>query len=109
MALNAQVSFTWIGHGTWKVRTAGGKDLLLDAFVASNPVAPDALKKVDRLDLMVLTHGHADHVADAAQIAQETGCRILCPYEVGPWLQRQGVAEDNVTVFAKGGTVEVDG
>ncbi|MBO0703929.1 MAG: metal-dependent hydrolase [Candidatus Dormibacteraeota bacterium] len=109
MALNAQVSFTWIGHGTWKVRTAGGKDVLLDAWVGSNPAAPEAVKQIDRLDVMVLTHGHGDHVADAVPIAQQTGCRVLCPYELGPWLTNQGVAQDKVTAFGKGGTAEVDG
>ena len=109
MALNDQVRFTWIGHGTWKVRTANGKDMLIDAWVNTNPVAPDHLKTVDRLDIMVLTHGHFDHVADAVEIAKATGCKVLAPFEVGNWIAKQGLAEGSVIPFGKGGTVELDG
>jgi L-ascorbate metabolism protein UlaG (beta-lactamase superfamily) len=109
MALNDQVKFTWVGHGTWKVRTAGGKDLLIDPFLTGNPAAPDHLKSVDRLDIMVITHGHGDHVADAVQVAKATGCKVLAPFEVGNWLTGQGVDGGNMIAFGKGGTVVVDG
>lgn len=109
MAINDQVRFTWAGHGTWKVRTAAGKDMLIDPWVMSNPVAPAHLKSVDRLDLMVITHGHADHVADAVEIARATNPRIITTVEVGAWLTGQGVSGDKVIAMNKGGTVEVDG
>ena len=107
MAINDQVKFTWVGHGTWKVRTARGKEMLIDAWVTTNPVAPDHLKKIDRLDIMVITHGHGDHVADAVEIAKATRPKVLAPFEVGDWLTKQGV--EDVIAFGKGGTVEVDG
>ncbi|HZV53021.1 MAG TPA: metal-dependent hydrolase [Candidatus Dormibacteraeota bacterium] len=109
MALNDRVTFTWLGHGTWKVRTAGGKDLLVDGWVASNPATPEHLKRIDRLDLMVLTHGHFDHVNDVVEIVRATHPRVLCQMEVGNWLVRQGVPEESVLGFNKGGTVEVEG
>src|SRR5215467_10151649 len=105
MAINDQVKFTWVGHGTWKVRTARGKDMLIDPWVMSNPMAPDHLKAVERLDIMLITHGHGDHVADAVEIAKATHPKILAPFEVGTWLTKQGV--EDVIAFGKGGTVEV--
>jgi L-ascorbate metabolism protein UlaG (beta-lactamase superfamily) len=108
MPINDQVKFTWLGHGTWKVRTARGKDLLIDAWVTA-PTTPEHLKKVDRLDVMALTHGHFDHVADAVEIAKATNAKVLAPFEVGQWITKQGVSEDNVVAFGKGGTVEVEG
>lgn len=108
-ALNDQVRFTWLGHGTWKVRTANGKDLLIDAWVQSNPMTPEHLKTVERLDLMLLTHGHFDHVSDAVGIATATNCKVLGPLEVVGWLGNQGANADNLIGFNKGGTVEVDG
>jgi L-ascorbate metabolism protein UlaG (beta-lactamase superfamily) len=110
MALNDQVRFTWLGHGTWKVRTANGKDMLIDPFLTGNPSTPEHLKTVDSVDIMLLTHGHGDHVADAAPIAKATGCKVLGPYEVGNWLGAQdGVDGGKVIAFGKGGTVELDG
>jgi L-ascorbate metabolism protein UlaG (beta-lactamase superfamily) len=108
MAINDQVKFTWVGHGTWKVRTASGKDMLIDPFVMSNPVAPDHLKKVDRLDIMVVTHGHGDHTADMIEIAKATSPTIVTTYEIGNWLGKQGIT-DKVVGFSKGGTFELDG
>ena len=108
MAINDQVKFMWLGHGTWKVRTARGKDMLIDPWV-SNPLAPAHLQTLDRLDIMVITHGHLDHVGDAVRIAKATNPKILTTVEVGNWLAREGVSGDNVIAFNKGGTVEVDG
>jgi hypothetical protein len=53
MPLNAEVSFTWVGHGTWKVRSAKWKEIIIDPWVMNNPVAPENLKKVDKCDLML--------------------------------------------------------
>ena len=109
MALNNQVSFTWVGHGTWKVRTAAGKDMLIDPFLGPNPVAPAHLKTVDRLDILVITHGHVDHIADAPEIIKATNPRLVCQVEVGDWLERQGVEGASNAGFNTGGTKEVDG
>jgi L-ascorbate metabolism protein UlaG (beta-lactamase superfamily) len=108
MALNDQVKFTWVGHGTWKIRTAGGKDVLIDPWLSS-PVCPDHLKKVDRLDLMLLTHGHFDHINDAIEVAKATNCKVVGTLEMAGWLGRQGVSEDNIVSMFQGGTVEVEG
>lgn len=108
MPLNDQVSFTWVGHGTWLVRTATGKRVLIDPFLASNPVAPDDLKSVDQLDLVVVTHAHGDHVGDVVEVVQATKPTIVCQVEVAAWLANQGITE-NVVAMNKGGTAEVQG
>ena len=109
MALNADVSFTWIGHGTWKARSAKGKELLIDPWVMGNPVAPEPLKTVDRCDLMLITHGHFDHIHDALEIARRTKPMVLCIVETGNWLQSKGVPGDSLIATNKGGTVDIDG
>jgi L-ascorbate metabolism protein UlaG (beta-lactamase superfamily) len=98
-----------VGHGTWKVRTAAGKDMLIDPFLTPNPVAPDHLKTVDSLDILVITHGHLDHIADALDIVKATNPKLVCQVEVGDWMERQGVAGASNAGFNTGGTTEVDG
>ena len=109
MALNNEVSFTWIGHGSWKVRSAKGKVVYIDPWVMNNPVAPDALKKVDSCDLMLITHGHFDHVHDALEIAKATKPKIVTNYEIGSWLGSKGIDGSTITGANLGGTVDVDG
>src|SRR5690242_3992531 len=104
MALNDQVKFTWGGHGTWRIRTAAGKEVLIDPWLTGNPVAPEHLQSVERLDVMVITHGHFDHTGDAVAVAKATGCKIVCPFEIGAWLGREGVGDENVVAMDKGGT-----
>ena len=109
MALNAEVSFTWIGHGSWKARSAKGKEIYIDPWVMNNPVAPDALKKVDRCDLMLISHGHFDHVHDALEIAKATKPKIVTNFEISAWLGSKGVDADSIIGINTGGTVDVDG
>ena len=109
MALNAEVSFTWVGHGTWKVRSAKGKVIYIDPWVMNNPVAPAALKKVDGCDLILITHGHFDHVHDAIEIARATRPKIVANFEISAWLGSKGIPADTIIGANQGGTVDVDG
>jgi L-ascorbate metabolism protein UlaG (beta-lactamase superfamily) len=109
MALNAEVSFTWIGHGTWKARSAKGKEVLIDPWVMGNPAAPETLKTVDRCDLMIITHGHFDHIHDAVEIARRTKPTIICNHEIGTWLGSKGLEGEKIIAGNQGGTLEFDG
>jgi L-ascorbate metabolism protein UlaG (beta-lactamase superfamily) len=109
MPINAEVSFTWIGHGTWKVRSAKSKEILIDPWVMNNPVAPDQLKKVERCDLMLITHGHFDHIADALEIAKAHKPQVVCNFEISNWLGSKGVDSSTIIGGQPGGTIEVDG
>lgn len=109
MALNSNVSFTWVGHGTWKARSARGKDVLIDPWVMNNPACPDTLKTVDRCDLMLITHGHFDHIHDAVEIARRTKPVIVTNHEIGVWLQSKGLDGDKIIAGNQGGTIEAEG
>jgi len=109
MALNSEVSFTWVGHGTWKVRSAKWKEILIDPWVMNNPAAPEALKKVERCDVMLVSHGHGDHIGDAVEIAKATKPKIVTIVELGAWLTSKGIPQDSIIAANKGGTIEVDG
>lgn len=107
MNLNKNVDFTWLGHGTFKVKTPGGKTLLLDPWVMNNPACPDTLKNVDGVDAMLISHGHFDHIADAVAIAKRTNCTAVGIFELATWLNKKGV--ENTVDMNKGGTAEVAG
>ena len=109
MALNADVSFTWVGHGTWKVRSAKGKEVLIDPWVMNNPAAPEMLKTVDKCDLMLITHGHFDHIHDALEIARKTKSTIVCNHEISVWLGSKGLDGEKIVGGNQGGTIEAEG
>jgi L-ascorbate metabolism protein UlaG (beta-lactamase superfamily) len=109
MSLNAEVSFTWLGHGTWKVRSARGKEILIDPWVMNNPATPETLKTVDKCDVMLITHGHFDHIHDALEIARRTRPTIVCNHEISVWLGSKGLDAERIVGANQGGTVDLDG
>ena len=61
------IKLTWLGHATFHSQTPGGKSILIDPWVMNNPMCPDKNKKFDKIDVMLCTHGHGDHIGDAAR------------------------------------------
>jgi len=82
---------TWLGHATFLMTSPKGVRLLLDPFLTNNPSCPPAAKRVGAVDLVLVTHGHADHCEDAAAIARETGATVVASPEMAGWLERHGV------------------
>jgi L-ascorbate metabolism protein UlaG (beta-lactamase superfamily) len=107
MSLNRGTNITYCGHSTFKITSPKGKAVLIDPWLSSNPACPENLKKTDRLDLMLITHGHFDHIADAVELGTRLKPHTLTVYEIGLWLEGKGVP--NVTGMGRGGTVDVDG
>ncbi|MFQ5478977.1 MAG: metal-dependent hydrolase [Candidatus Binatia bacterium] len=103
----AGVTATWLGHSTFLIETPEGKRLLVDPWVGGNPACPDELKALQALDLMVITHGHFDHIGDAVTIAERHEPRIVGIFETCHWLERKGA--ENCTSMNKGGSVQLLG
>ena len=103
----AALSITWLGHATFLLQSPGGKKILFDPWVTGNPMSPESAKKLGPLDLMLITHGHADHTGDAVAIGRSSGAQIVAPYEVSVWLQQKGLK--SVTGMNPGGTLNVLG
>ena len=101
------LSFTWLGHATFLFHSPGGRRLLIDPWIATNPATPESAKKIGALDAILLTHGHDDHSADAATLARATGAQVIAPYELGLWLQQKGLK--HVTGMNPGGTLHALG
>lgn len=96
---------TWLGHSTFMVTTPSGSVVLFDPWVAGNPGCPDALKKLPRVDVVLISHGHSDHSDDILSIAREHKPKIVSMYEIYLWLESKGVT--NCAPMGKGGTQTV--
>lgn len=77
------VQLTWLGHATWLVES-GDHRLIIDPFLTENPAATYPASDVD-VGFVLLTHGHFDHIADAASIANRCAATLVGSYEVATW------------------------
>jgi L-ascorbate metabolism protein UlaG (beta-lactamase superfamily) len=85
------VKVTYYGHSCFAAEVAG-KTLLFDPFITGNELATAIDVKEVPADYILISHGHADHMADAADIAKRTGATIISNYEVTVWFGKQGVS-----------------
>jgi L-ascorbate metabolism protein UlaG (beta-lactamase superfamily) len=96
---------TWLGHATFRITMPNGRVILVDPWVLSNPMTPASEKKLDRIDVMLITHGHFDHIADAVELAKHFKPQVVAIPETCKWLESKGVAHTNA--MNKGGTQRV--
>lgn len=97
----ANVAITWLGHSTFHIELASGEVILIDPWLDGNPSHPKGFV-LDRVDLLLVTHGHFDHIADAVAVATKFKPIVVVNYEVGSWLGSKGV--EKLSQMNKGGT-----
>jgi len=76
---------TWYGHSSFKIQTPNGKVLLIDPWL-TNPANKEGkkhLKELRKVDLILLTHAHGDHIGNSIEIAKETGAKLVATYDLG--------------------------
>lgn len=103
----SKLSITWLGHATFIITTPGGKRIVTDPWLEGNPVCPPAMKKIDKADVILLSHGHFDHTGDIVNVARTTGASTIAVFELASWLERKGV--QNTVGMNFGGTAKVAG
>ena len=99
------IKLTWLGHATFRIETPGGKTIFVDPWVMGNPACPPAEKEVKKIDVMLCTHGHFDHIGDAVEIAKKHNPTVVCIADMAKWLEKKGVK--NISGMNKGGTQTV--
>jgi L-ascorbate metabolism protein UlaG (beta-lactamase superfamily) len=104
-----KVSVQWFGQSAFRLRTPGGKVLLLDPFLTGNPKTPAKYKNLDALgpfDLILVTHGHADHLGDAPALARLRNVPIVSPAGLASSLAALEIVPPELAPrMNKGGTV----
>lgn len=92
---------TWFGHNTWLIET-GGHKIVLDPFFDNNPASPVKAKDVDAQFILV-SHGHFDHIDDAAALANRCGAKAIANFEVATWLANKQHVKDVLEMNHGGG------
>ena len=104
-----QVEVLWLGHSTFRITSTTGKVIVIDPFLKKNPRAPAKyrdLKAFGKVDLILVTHGHADHITDLPELAKLTGATVVGNHELSLNLVSLGFLDGGKTIFMnKGGTV----
>ncbi len=98
------MEITWLGHGTMQFRLDSGEVYLLDPWLEGNPAYPKG-HSLSRLDGILITHGHFDHVHSAQELAARFAPPVVGIYEVCQWLASKGVR--NLNGMNKGGTLQL--
>jgi L-ascorbate metabolism protein UlaG (beta-lactamase superfamily) len=103
------VALTWLGHASFRFDTPGGKRVYVDPFLQGNPKCPEPEQSPERVDLILVTHGHDDHMGQTVELAQRFECPVIAQVEVRGWLSTKGLPEDATQAGNKGGTLQAAG
>jgi L-ascorbate metabolism protein UlaG (beta-lactamase superfamily) len=105
----AEVEVLWLGHATTRITSTTGKVIVIDPFLTRNPKTPTEYRDLaafGKVDLILVTHGHGDHVGDLQELARLSGATVVANWEFALNLISLGLLEsDKVIAMNKGGTV----
>lgn len=109
VAFAAQVEVLWLGHATVRITSVEGKIIVIDPFLTKNPKTPTQykdLKALGQVDLILITHGHIDHIGDLGELARLSGAKVVGNFEFSKQMMALGVIPKGKGIpMNKGGTV----
>lgn len=87
MVNSLQVSYH--GHSVVQV-FSNNKNIIIDPFINGNPLTDLTVDEV-KVDAIILTHGHNDHVGDTVEIAKKNKALVIAPYELAVYIGKNGI------------------
>ena len=102
------IALTWLGHAAFRFDTPTGDRVYVDPFLTGNPSCPASELEPDRVDAILLTHGHDDHVGDAVRLARAFACPVIAQVELRVLLGAE-LGADMTQALNKGGGRELLG
>ena len=102
----SQHSLIWLGHGSFLLKHSSGINIMFDPWIDDNPAYPQGYD-LGKVDLVLITHGHYDHIASTPTLCKAQKPTVVAIFELCNWLERKGV--ENCVAMNKGGTVELMG
>jgi L-ascorbate metabolism protein UlaG (beta-lactamase superfamily) len=106
----ARAEVIWLGQSAFKITTAAGKVIVTDPWLRTNPLTPPEFKQLEsfgRIDVLLVSHGHFDHIADAPALARQYNVPIRAPGDLNQTLTTLAVLPANLLPrMNKGGSVE---
>jgi L-ascorbate metabolism protein UlaG (beta-lactamase superfamily) len=108
-ASKAGVEVLWLGQSAFRITSPGGKVIVTDPWLIRNPMTPAQYKDLaalGKVDVLLVSHGHLDHIADAPAIAKMNNIRMYAPGDLNATLGALGVLPaEQLPRFNKSGTV----
>ncbi len=95
------IELTWLGHACWAIKS-GDQHVLIDPFLNESPTAPVKADDVEATFILV-SHGHYDHMADVAAIANRTGATVVSNFEIATWFANQHSVQNTIGMNLGGG------
>jgi len=98
------MKLTWLGHASWLLETDRQR-ILIDPFLTDNPSATITADELDGIDTILVSHGHSDHTADVAQIANRCHSMVIANFEIAHWFAKHHHVKKTLGMNLGGGVM----